>query len=605
LDIPPADIGLYRLVGANPATLIGKSLPMGRALPGPFRGGHHRGPAAPGRPERRLNIDQRFPATNKHNPWERPENRERRQQEHIMQYRNKGRIIVLAAAIAALVSGLNAQEKPLFTGHVANDSIMFEPATSAAIESEVDLIIVGPENFHFRKRFAPGQLQEFRPASLAADGLPDGVFKYEIQIMSRPGVQPSRNAATAGLESNTPKPEGGFGTFMILDGSMVEPTALEAPDAGGSKFDSGDTVLTDDDAGTRQVISGDLTVYNSLCVGFDCATSESFGADTIRLKENNLRIHFEDTSTAGSFPSNDWRIVANSNLNGGLNKFSIDDVSGGRTPFTIEAGAPSNSLYVENSGELGIGTTSPVLEVHAVSGDTPGLRLEQNGSSGFAPQVWDVAGNETSFFVRDATNGSTLPFRIRPGSASNSLVVDDGNVGVGVLSPTSKLHVSTTQASGMTLTMTETGNSAGTGPGSDQNWELTIRDFDGGLGFNDPETTGAEMYLSTDGNLTLKGTLTTATQTIPDYVFDDNYVLRPLDEVASFIDAFGHLPGIPSAEEYAERGGVNLSELQVLLLEKVEELTLYTLQQQDTMLQQQHTINQLQREIEALKTARK
>ena len=63
--------------------------------------------------------------------------------------------------------------------------------------------------------------------------------------------------------------------------------------------------------------------------------------------------------------------------------------------------------------------------------------LEQDGSSGFTPQTWDVAGNEANFFIRDATSGSTLPFRIRPGGApTNSLVIDgDGDIGVGTLSP--------------------------------------------------------------------------------------------------------------------------------------------------------------------------
>jgi hypothetical protein len=53
----------------------------------------------------------------------------------------------------------------------------------------------------------------------------------------------------------------------------------------------------------------------SLCVGVDCVTSETYNFDTIRLKENNLRIHFNDTSV-GSFPTNDWRIVINSTASG-------------------------------------------------------------------------------------------------------------------------------------------------------------------------------------------------------------------------------------------------------------------------------------------------
>ena len=47
--------------------------------------------------------------------------------------------------------------------------------------------------------------------------------------------------------------------------------------------------------------------------------------------------------------------------------------------------------------------------------DTPGIRLEQDNTGGFAPQTWDIAGNEANFFVRDLTGGSKLPFRIRPG----------------------------------------------------------------------------------------------------------------------------------------------------------------------------------------------
>ena len=84
----------------------------------------------------------------------------------------------------------------------------------------------------------------------------------------------------------------------------------------------------------------DLIVIGRLCVGLDCTSGESFGFDTIRLKENNLCIKAQDTSSSASFPSNDWQITFNDSANGGANKFSIDDIDGGRTPFTIEAGAP-------------------------------------------------------------------------------------------------------------------------------------------------------------------------------------------------------------------------------------------------------------------------
>ena len=203
-------------------------------------------------------------------------------------------------------------------------------------------------------------------------------------------------------------------------------------------------------AAADQVILDDLIVDGSTCIGFDCVNGESFGFDTLRLKENNLRIKAQDTSSTASFPSNDWQITFNDSANGGANKFSIDDIDGGRTPFTIEAGAPSNSLYVDDGGRLGLGTSTPVVDVHIKSGNTPTLRLEQDGSSGFTPQTWDVAGNEANFFIRDATNGSTLPFRIFPGAPSNVInIAASGNVGIGTTSPAELLHLNL--ASGLEL----------------------------------------------------------------------------------------------------------------------------------------------------------
>ncbi len=66
-----------------------------------------------------------------------------------------------------------------------------------------------------------------------------------------------------------------------------------------------------------QVILDDLIVDGSACIGLDCVNGENFGFDTIRLKENNLRIKFDDTSTTASFPSTDWQLTANDSSNGG------------------------------------------------------------------------------------------------------------------------------------------------------------------------------------------------------------------------------------------------------------------------------------------------
>lgn len=188
---------------------------------------------------------------------------------------------------------------------------------------------------------------------------------------------------------------------------------------------------TVDSLNADQVILDDLIVQSSICVGVDCINPETFGFDTLLLKENNLRIKFDDTSVTGTFPYNDWQITINDSANGGLNKFSIDDVTGGKTPFTIAAGAGTHALYVDSTSKIGLGTDTPATSIHMKKGDTPTVRLEQDGSSGWAPYIWDVAGNESNFFIRDSTNGSLLPFRIFPNSPTDSLRIEQTGVKIG------------------------------------------------------------------------------------------------------------------------------------------------------------------------------
>ncbi|MEN1785043.1 MAG: hypothetical protein AAGF77_07880 [Bacteroidota bacterium] len=76
----------------------------------------------------------------------------------------------------------------------------------------------------------------------------------------------------------------------------------------------------------------------------------------------------------------------------------------------------------------------------------------------------------------------------------------------------------------------------------------------------------------------------------PDYVFTEEYTLPTLEAVRMHIQEKGHLPNMPSAKEVA-KNGVELGEMNKLLLEKIEELTLYILKQ-DKALQHQSYINQ-------------
>src|ERR1043165_6075913 len=215
----------------------------------------------------------------------------------------------------------------------------------------------------------------------------------------------------------------------------------------------GATLIAGGNAAADQVIADDLIVQGSTCVGLDCVNNESFGFDTLRLKENNTRIKFQDTSTSAGFPSNSWQLTANDSASGGLNKFSIESTTAATVPFTVVGAAPTNSVFVASTGRVGFRTSAPGLDLHITTGDTPAHRLEQTSANGFTAQTWDIGANEANFFVRDLTGGSRLPFRLRPGAPTSSIdIAATGKVGVGTASPATKLAVSTsTDIDGISL----------------------------------------------------------------------------------------------------------------------------------------------------------
>ncbi|MEL7061873.1 MAG: tail fiber domain-containing protein [Acidobacteriota bacterium] len=335
---------------------------------------------------------------------------------------------------------------------------------------------------------------------------PDGTFSWNAVLTPVLSSGQKEELRRLRLLGETPKkpPVGGVasGSFSIDRGEIIyEPNSTESDlDRGAEIVDkvgpaSAADLLAEAGLPTKdQVIFDDLIVDGSACVGFDCVNGESFGFDTFRLKENNLRLHFEDTSSTASFPSRDWRLVANDSANGGLERFSIQDASANRFVFTVEGNAPTNALYVDDGGRVGLGTSTPVADVHVVDGDTPTVRLEQNGTSGFSPQTWDMAGNEANFFIRDATNGSALPFRIRPGSPGDSLTISDGNVGVGLISPTSTVHVR--QSSGDAQILVQEQNA------EEENRKLFLLENNGGIEFEMVNTAanGATWFFQNDSN---------------------------------------------------------------------------------------------------------
>jgi hypothetical protein len=350
--------------------------------------------------------------------------------------------VALCAAVPALAGPVRG---PVAELQVGSASLDWTPQVGY---QSMKLTVSGPGGSILESEFADGTAPSLSLFDKAGQKLPDGVYNWELRVSPRigPGLKARLAAARrTGDEAAVARlmPQGGVqsGTFRITDGAFSIADQAE-PASAVAAAQSKRTITAAD-----QVIPDDLIVQGSECVGLDCVNNENFGFDTIRLKENNTRIHFDDTSTSAGFPANDWTIIANDSASGGSSKFSIEDRTGSKVPFTVTAGAATNSIFVDSTGRVGFRTSTPVLDLHVATSNTPALRLEQNNSGGFTAQTWDIGANEANFFVRDVTGGSKLSFRIRPGAPTSSIDINaDGDVGIGTASADTQLHVFSTDA---------------------------------------------------------------------------------------------------------------------------------------------------------------
>jgi hypothetical protein len=215
-----------------------------------------------------------------------------------------------------------------------------------------------------------------------------------------------------------------------------------------------------------------------------------------------------------------------------------------------------------------------------------------------------------------------------------------GNVGIGTTSPTKKLEVNgTAQVTGPLFLGGYTNNgdygelqikenytndnlriygsgdnewtvtTAGTGNDAYLNFDAIgtfWTSFDGNVGIRSAPQNQRALYVNGKTQLTgecyfpntvidatgiqLQGTLEVdgkiwarevevTLAAFPDYVFDEDYDLMALEDVAAFIEANGHLPNVPSACD-VEENGIGLGEMNRILLEKVEELTLHAIEKE-------------------------
>lgn len=177
-----------------------------------------------------------------------------------------------------------------------------------------------------------------------------------------------------------------------------------------------------------------------------------------------------------------------------------------------------------------------------------------------------------------------------------------GNVGIGVINPTAKLQTIGSIYSNATRSNTIFTGNIGTDNanfiGSEGYWAFrTATDNSFNLDVynsNAPVSAITVMQngnvgigtLSPDSKLTVKGTIHTNEVRVdinapiqgPDYVFEKDYDLLALSQLEAYINQYKHLPEVPSAKEM-EENGLNLKEMNLLLLKKVEEVTLHLIEQ--------------------------
>lgn len=306
------------------------------------------------------------------------------------------------------------------------------------------------------------------------------------------------------------------------------------------------------------------------------------------------------TNTSGSIYGDDADLLIKAKTSSTL---SLNPLTPGN--LLLQTDIYRSALDQVLSGKVGIGTLSPSSKLH-VSGD---LKVDKtatelnpnilvNGLSNYAYLNWTSSVTTKKWISKsyltttDASN--YLSFDYNNGTTTNHLVrlSGSGNVGIGTTNPSSLLHVSGVDNNGTLAPLKITDETYAQNMLIDGN-EIDT-DFPMYLNYNSDKNvilvakTGGTGNVgigtnSPNNKLDVKG-IARAYEVIvesgwADYVFDEKYELPSLHYVEKYIEQNKHLPEIPSAKEIQEKGAY-LSELVTKMMAKIEELTLYTIQQQ-------------------------
>lgn len=247
---------------------------------------------------------------------------------------------------------------------------------------------------------------------------------------------------------------------------------------------------------------------------------------------------------------------------------------------------PSGTIGISSNNNVGIGTPSPSDKLE-VKGNTIRITDETNDS------YWNrlVTNSDGSFSIKNPTG-------------TNYFVIKNDKVGIGTNQPSDRLDVK-----GNTIRITDGAN--------DSYWNRLVTNSDGSFSIKNPSGTNhfvikndkiaigtndfsGNHKLRVEGSIGAREIKVEATGW-SDFVFENNYDLRTLEEVEQHINENGHLPEIPSEAEVKDNG-INLGEMDAKLLRKIEELTLYVIEMNKQMKSQNERVEQLETQNAELKS---
>jgi len=236
--------------------------------------------------------------------------------------------------------------------------------------------------------------------------------------------------------------------------------------------------------------------------------------------------------------------------NSGLHFFQ-KDYANGTPPYNLNTF--TESLTLSHLGNIGMGVPVPIakLDIQALTTQN-GLRIkgEQNaGLSNIYVTTGHLANADRYFFnaVAAGSGSNVQEFYVK----HNGDGYFAGNVGIGITSPSQKVHVQgNVHATGKLIA----------GP-------FTVAEY----------TKAANYALAVNGNAIANKIVIKNFPNWPDYVFNSSYRLRTLSSLDTFIKKYNHLPDVPSAKKVKE-GDLDIGETQATLLKKIEELTLYMIE---------------------------